>query len=222
MGTSAVVGTTIANAVGYAYALQLSPQRCHRRQLLRRRRHRGGRLRREPQFRGPEAAADPVRLREQPVRHPHAPEPPPGRLRRSATAPAPTAMPAERIDGQRRAATCIERARRGDRARPGRRGAAVLRGHDLPLARARRPRPRLPPRLPHRGRGAAVDGERPGPRAWRRWSIQPRRAAIEAEVEAEIADAFAFAEASPFPAPAELNTDVFKEERDADAASAAG
>jgi len=37
------------------------------------------------------------------------------------------------------------------------------------------------------------------------------RSRIEAEVETEIAEAFAFAEASPFPSPGELNTDVFKE-----------
>jgi TPP-dependent pyruvate/acetoin dehydrogenase alpha subunit len=35
------------------------------------------------------------------------------------------------------------------------------------------------------------------------------RARIEKEIEAEIAEAFAFAEASPFPEPAELYTDVF-------------
>ncbi len=38
------------------------------------------------------------------------------------------------------------------------------------------------------------------------------RAAIEAAVEREIADAFAFAEASPFPDAAQLMSDVFKEE----------
>jgi TPP-dependent pyruvate/acetoin dehydrogenase alpha subunit len=38
-----------------------------------------------------------------------------------------------------------------------------------------------------------------------------RRKQIEQQVEAEIADAFAFAEASPFPEPAELYTDVFKD-----------
>jgi TPP-dependent pyruvate/acetoin dehydrogenase alpha subunit len=38
-----------------------------------------------------------------------------------------------------------------------------------------------------------------------------QRERIEAEVEAEIAAAFAFAEASPFPTPGELTTDVFKE-----------
>jgi TPP-dependent pyruvate/acetoin dehydrogenase alpha subunit len=39
------------------------------------------------------------------------------------------------------------------------------------------------------------------------------RARIEAEVEEEVREAFAFAEASPFPGPAELWGDVFKEER---------
>jgi TPP-dependent pyruvate/acetoin dehydrogenase alpha subunit len=38
------------------------------------------------------------------------------------------------------------------------------------------------------------------------------RAVIESAVEEEIADAFAFAEASPFPAPGELMSDIFKEE----------
>ncbi|MDB5313987.1 MAG: acetoin dehydrogenase [Gemmataceae bacterium] len=40
------------------------------------------------------------------------------------------------------------------------------------------------------------------------------RTGIEAEVETEIAAAFAFAEASPFPDSAELMTDIFKEEFD--------
>jgi len=44
------------------------------------------------------------------------------------------------------------------------------------------------------------------------------RADIEAEVEEEIAAAFAFAEASPFPAPGELMTDIFQEDPDALAA----
>jgi TPP-dependent pyruvate/acetoin dehydrogenase alpha subunit len=40
------------------------------------------------------------------------------------------------------------------------------------------------------------------------------RTELEEEVEAEIAEAFAFAEASPFPDAAELYTDVFKENQD--------
>jgi TPP-dependent pyruvate/acetoin dehydrogenase alpha subunit len=40
------------------------------------------------------------------------------------------------------------------------------------------------------------------------------RAVIEASVEREIAEAFAFAESSPFPSPAELMTDIFTEEPD--------
>jgi TPP-dependent pyruvate/acetoin dehydrogenase alpha subunit len=41
------------------------------------------------------------------------------------------------------------------------------------------------------------------------------RTAIEREVEAEVAAAFAFAEASPFPDPAELMTDIYQEAGDA-------
>lgn len=41
------------------------------------------------------------------------------------------------------------------------------------------------------------------------------RIAIEQEVEAEVAAAFAFAEASPFPDPAELMTDIYQEAGDA-------
>jgi TPP-dependent pyruvate/acetoin dehydrogenase alpha subunit len=46
------------------------------------------------------------------------------------------------------------------------------------------------------------------------------RVIIEDEVEEELADAFAFAEASPFPAASELMTDIFKEDADALAAGA--
>jgi TPP-dependent pyruvate/acetoin dehydrogenase alpha subunit len=46
-------------------------------------------------------------------------------------------------------------------------------------------------------------------------AIEPSaRARLEEEVEEEIAAAFAFAEASPFPEPAELIQDVFKEDED--------
>lgn len=45
------------------------------------------------------------------------------------------------------------------------------------------------------------------------------RAAIESSVEAEVAEAFAFADASAFPDTAELMTDTFKEEADALVAS---
>lgn len=47
------------------------------------------------------------------------------------------------------------------------------------------------------------------------------RARIEKEIEAEIAGAFAFAEASPFPDASELMTDIFKEEEDAHALATA-
>jgi TPP-dependent pyruvate/acetoin dehydrogenase alpha subunit len=39
---------------------------------------------------------------------------------------------------------------------------------------------------------------------------EPERRAIEAEVEREIAEAFAFAEASPFPEPAALHQDLYR------------
>jgi TPP-dependent pyruvate/acetoin dehydrogenase alpha subunit len=46
--------------------------------------------------------------------------------------------------------------------------------------------------------------------------LDPReRARLERDVEDEVADAFAFAEASPFPAAAELTSDVFTEEEHA-------
>src|SRR6185312_12350483 len=45
------------------------------------------------------------------------------------------------------------------------------------------------------------------------------RAAIERETESEIAEAFAFAEASPFPDADELMTDIYREDADAFAAS---
>jgi TPP-dependent pyruvate/acetoin dehydrogenase alpha subunit len=41
------------------------------------------------------------------------------------------------------------------------------------------------------------------------------REAIERDVQAEVGEAFAFAEASPFPDPGELTSDTFKEEADA-------
>jgi TPP-dependent pyruvate/acetoin dehydrogenase alpha subunit len=61
--------------------------------------------------------------------------------------------------------------------------------------------------------------ERSEAEPWVQGDAVPRAAAllpaevasrIRAEVEAEIADAFAFAEASPFPGPEELHTDVFR------------
>ena len=143
----------------------LPPAGRDRRQLLRRRRHRGRRLRREPQLRGSEASAAPLRLREQPLRHPHAPEPPAGaaghlRPRRAY------GMPAERIDGND-VLGLLERTREAAAHVRAGEGPVVPRSDDLPLARARRPRQRLPPRLPHGGGGRAVDGGRPGAPAGR-------------------------------------------------------
>ena len=151
-----------------------------RRQLLRRRRDRGGRLRREPELRRPQEPADPVRLREQRLRHPHAPEPPPGAARRSATGPRATACRPSSSTATtcsacaERAAEVVARIRAGD-------GPRVLRGDDLPLARARRPRPRLPPRLPRpRRRREPWHASRPGAAPGRRCSPATSGRAIEA------------------------------------------
>ena len=84
---------------------------------------------------------------------------------------------------QRRArAAASARARRWREVRGGR-GAVVLRGDDLPLARARRPGRGLPPRLPRRGRGEPWVAADAGARGWRELLDADERGAIEAEVE---------------------------------------
>ncbi len=65
MGTSAIVATTIPQAVGYAFALKSKQEPCRRCRVLRRRSDGRRRLVREHEFRGVAAAADPVRVREQ-------------------------------------------------------------------------------------------------------------------------------------------------------------
>ena len=57
MGASAVVGTTIANAVGYAYSVKLRRQERGGDELFWRRRERGRRVCRKPQLRRPQEAA---------------------------------------------------------------------------------------------------------------------------------------------------------------------
>ncbi len=208
MGTSAVVGTTIPNAVGYAYALQY---------------RRTDRI--VASFFGDGATEEGVfaeslnfaALKRLPVLfvcennryaiHTH-------QGRRQAT-PAicdraiAHGVPAERIadndvlELQGRAAEAIARVRAGEGPRfievmtyrwqehvgPGRDYHLGYRGED-------EARPWMANDQVRR-LAALVDPS--------------RRAVIEAEVEAEIAGAVAFAEASPFPAPHELTTDVFQE-----------
>jgi TPP-dependent pyruvate/acetoin dehydrogenase alpha subunit len=208
MGTSAVVGTTIANAVGYAYAL----------------RYRGSSAL-VASFFGDGATEEGVfaeslnfaALKKLPVlfvcenngyaihtaqhRRQGLPD-----IRARARA---HGMPAELLDGNDLPAV-VERARAV---------VAHIRAGKGPWfleVRTYRWREHVGPgtdyHLGYRGEAEArpwLDSDAV-PRMAER--IHPRqRERIEREVEDELREAFAFAEASPFPGPEELTTDVFKE-----------
>ena len=209
MGASAVVGTTIANAVGYAYAL-----RCQKRNAV------------VASFFGDGATEEGVfaeslnfaALKKLPILfvcennhyaiHTH-------QSRRQAT-PAicdrarAHGLPAERLDGNDLPAL-LDRAREAvGEIRAG--GGPVFfevmtyrwrehvgPGEDYHLGY------RTPAEAAHWQAADAL------PRMAER--VDPReRARLEAEVEEEIAEAFAFAESSPFPCAAALTSDVFKED----------
>ena len=72
LGASAVVGTTIPLAVGFALAFKRTQEPARGRGVFWRRRDRGGRVHRKPELRRLTQVADPVRLREQFLRDPHA------------------------------------------------------------------------------------------------------------------------------------------------------
>jgi TPP-dependent pyruvate/acetoin dehydrogenase alpha subunit len=212
MGTSAVVGTTIANAAGYAYAL---------------------RLRRDDaivaSFFGDGATEEGVFaetlnfavLKKLPILfvcennqyaiHTHQ-----GRRQGKAAIcerARAFGMPAERLDGNNlleligEAREAVSRIRAGD-------GPSFL---EVMTCRWRE---HVGPGTDyHLGFRSERDSEPwiatdPVPRLGA--LVEPQeRAQIEREVEGEIADAFAFAEAAPFPDEAELTRDVFKEEHHA-------
>lgn len=212
MGTSAVVGTTIANAVGFAYAL-----RYRRRDAV------------VASFFGDGATEEGVFseslnfavLKRLPVlfvcennqyaihTHQSRRQGSPAICERARA----HGMPAERLDGDDlpdlvgRARDVVPRVRAG--AGPWffevmtyRWGEHVGPGRDYHLGY--RTEDEAAPRIandPVRRLAEALD--------------PADRACIEAKVEEEIADAFAFAEASPFPGAAELMRDVFKEEEHA-------
>ncbi len=199
-GASAVVGTTIPHAVGYAYALRLRREPRVVAARLRRRRGGRGRLLREPELRGAEATARCCSC-----------------ARTTATRSTPTSGCASDVpDVCARAAAlgiAAERIEDGDVLRIAERAARPW----TPLRAGAGPRflecltyrwkehvgpgRGLGARLSRPRGGRALDPERPGRRASPRL-VEPEAAArIEAEVEAEIADAFRFAEASPFPGP---------------------
>jgi TPP-dependent pyruvate/acetoin dehydrogenase alpha subunit len=209
MGTSAVVGTTIANAVGFAYGLR------YRRQ--------GSVV---VSFFGDGATEEGVFaeslnfavLQKLPILfvcennryaiHTH-------QTRRQGT-PAICAraqaagVPAEQIDGNdldllcRRAGDVVRRVRAGD-------GPCFF--EVLTYRWKEHVGPSTDFHLGYRTEDEAAPwaATDPVPRLGAR--LEPAvRARIEQEVESEVAQAFAFAEASPFPQPAELTSDVFKEE----------
>jgi TPP-dependent pyruvate/acetoin dehydrogenase alpha subunit len=209
MGTSAVVGTTIANAVGYAYALRY--------------RRRGAIV---ASFFGDGATEEGVFaeslnfavLKRLPVlfvcenngyaihTHQSRRQGRPAICERARAA----GVPAERLDGndvlllRRKAREAVARVRAGEgpwflEVLTYRWHEHVGPGRDYHLGY--RPEAEAAPWMtgdPVRRLGEALD-----PAA---------RARIDEEVEEEVAAAFAFAEESPFPEPAELLSDVFKED----------
>jgi TPP-dependent pyruvate/acetoin dehydrogenase alpha subunit len=209
MGTSAVVGTTIANAVGYAYAFRYS---------------RAGAV--VASFFGDGATEEGVfaeslnfaALKRLPVLFVcenngyaiHTPQ-----SRRQAT-PAicerarAHGMPAERLDGND-LPRLIERSREAvARVRAGG-GPSFL---EVTTYRWREHvGPATDFHLGYRTEQEANPWLAADPLRRLADALDPaERARLEKEVKVEVADAFAFAEASPFPEPDELLRDVFKEE----------
>ncbi len=212
MGTSAVVGTTIANAVGYAYAF-----RYRRSDAV------------VASFFGDGATEEGVfaeslnfaALKKLPLLFVcenngyaiHTPQ-----SRRQAT-PAicerarAHGMPAERVDGN-------DLPRLIDRARDAVRRVRAGEGPSFLEVTTYRWREHVGPNsdfhLGYRDEQEVEPWVAADPLRRLAEKIDPAtRERLEEDVEAEIADAFAFAEASPFPDAAELTTDVFKEEHHA-------
>jgi TPP-dependent pyruvate/acetoin dehydrogenase alpha subunit len=208
MGTSAVVGTTIANAVGYAYALRYT-----RRNAI------------VASFFGDGATEEGVFseslnfavLRRLPILfvcennqyaiHTHQ------RYRQGMPAICERArahgLPSERLDGNdlfllcERARDVVSRVRAGD-------GPAFL--EVMTYRWKEHVGPGEDYQLGYRTEEEAVPWQRSDPVRRLGESLEPLvRSRVEAEVEEEIAEAFAFADASPFPEADELLCDVFKE-----------
>ncbi len=208
MGTSAVVGTTIANAVGCAYALHYRNQKAIVASFF------GDGATEEGVF---AESLNFAALKRLPILfvcennryaiHTH-------QSRRQAT-PAicdrvrAHDLPAEEVDGSallllcERAAAAVARIRAGE-------------GPQFLEVRTYRWHEHVGPNrdyhLGYRSEAELEPWIAADPLRWLAKLIEPDvRADLENAVEREIADAFAFAEASPFPAPGELFTDVFQE-----------
>jgi TPP-dependent pyruvate/acetoin dehydrogenase alpha subunit len=208
MGTSAVVGTTIANAVGYAYALKYRRQDAVVASFF------GDGATEEGVF---AESLNFAVLRRLPVlfvcenngyaihTHQRRRQGRPAICERARAA----GMPAERLDGndivlvRERAREAVVRVRAGEgpwflEVLTYRWQEHVGPGRDYHLGY--RTEAEAAPWIagdPVRRLGEALESS--------------ARARVEEEVEGEVAAAFAFAEASPFPEPAELLSDVFKE-----------
>jgi TPP-dependent pyruvate/acetoin dehydrogenase alpha subunit len=216
MGTSAVVGTTIANAMGYAYALRYRPAL-------------GAGLPTPPpivaSFFGDGATEEGVfaeslnfaALKWLPILfvcennryaiHTH-------QSRRQATSDIcgrarAHGLPAARLDGNDVVGLCAQSRAAAERIRG---GAGPCFFEVLTYRWHEHVGPGRDFHLGHRTEVEAAPWFAADPVRRLAEQIEPQtRAELEAAVEREIADAFAFAEASPFPAPAELFTDVFQE-----------
>jgi TPP-dependent pyruvate/acetoin dehydrogenase alpha subunit len=209
MGMSAVVGTTIANAVGYAYALRFRREKAIVASFF------GDGATEEGVFAESLNFAVLKRLpilfvceNNQYAIHTH-------QSRRQGTqAIAERArafgLPAERLDGND-LLRLVERAREAvDSVRAGE-GPRFL---EVMTYRWREHvGPGCDYHLGFRSEDEAAPWMATDPVRGLAEMLEPAvRASIEEEVEAEVAEAFAFAETSPFPAAAELVCDVFKEE----------
>jgi len=215
MGTSAVVGTTIANAAGYAYALKLR----HSKAIV-------------ACFFGDGASEEGVFaetlnfavLKKLPLLFVcenngyaiHTAQSRRQGLPDICARARAYGMPAERLDGndvltlRDKATSAIEKMRAGE-------------GPQFIEATTYRWREHVGPgadyHLGFRDRSECEPWEKSDPVRFHAEQLDSStRRAIEAEVEREVSSAFEFAEASLFPDPWELTTDIFKEDSDASAA----
>jgi TPP-dependent pyruvate/acetoin dehydrogenase alpha subunit len=209
MGMSAVVGTTIANAVGYAYALRYRRER----QIV-------------ASFFGDGATEEGVFaeslnfavLKRLPIlficennqyaihTHQSRRQGQPGIAERACA----FGLPAERLDGN----DLLRLVQRAQEAVDSIRAGAGPRFLEVTTYRWREHvGPGCDYHLGYRSEEEAGPWQATDPVRGLAEMLDPEvRAEIEEQVETEVADAFAFAQASPFPVAAQLYCDVFKEE----------
>jgi TPP-dependent pyruvate/acetoin dehydrogenase alpha subunit len=209
LGTSAVVGTTIANAVGYAYALRYRRQDAIVASFF------GDGATEEGVF---AESLNIAALKRLPIlficennryaihTHQNQRQATPAICERARA----HGLAAEQIDGSALLLLC-ERAREAvARVRTGE-GPQLL--EVLTYRWHEHVGPNRDYHLGYRTEAEAAPWFDADPLRWLAELVEPdTRVDLEADVEREIANAFAFAETSPFPEPAELLTDVFTED----------